>query len=74
MTLIVRRSAVGVVAYLSLFKFYATDEMTAIDLLIKNIQAAIKVNDGRNLLETATIDNRLVPHESIVSIIEIVLL
>jgi hypothetical protein len=74
MTLIARRSAVGVVAYFSLLIFCLGDEMSAIDLPAKNIQAPIKVNDGRYLLEAATINNRLVPHESIVSIIEIVLL
>ncbi len=74
MTLIVRRSAVGVVAYFSLFIFCPSDELSAIDLPAKNVQAPIKVNDGRYLLEAATIDNRLVPHESIVGIIEIVLL
>ncbi len=74
MTLLAGYVAVRGVAYVRLFKFSPSDKVTALNLAADDIKIPVKVNDCWYLLETTTVNDRFVPHESIIRIIEVMLL
>jgi len=65
MTLLAGYVAVRGAAYVRLFKFILGDEVTALNLAADDSEVPVKVNDSRNLLETAAVNYRFFPHESI---------
>ena len=48
--------------------------MAAADLMVDHSQIPVEINNGRNLLKAAAVDNRLVPNVSIVCVVQVMLL
>jgi hypothetical protein len=74
MTLLVEFSGVGGVAYYRPLVFLPGDEMTSRNLVTNQVEVPVEMSNDGDLLEAATINDRLAPHESVGRVIEVMLL